>query len=97
MSKQEVREQQIHEWLQHLRCCEAAGGSLASYARQHGIAEWKLYQWRSRLVRDGRWPATMRVAAPKSPSEVVPTASNRRRSPASRRAYETAPPATVPP
>jgi len=72
MSKQEVREQQIHEWLQHLRCCEAAGGSLASYARQHGIAEWKLYQWRSRLVRDGRWPATMRVAAPKSPSEVVP-------------------------
>lgn len=72
MSKQEGREQQIREWLEHLRCCEAAGGSLASYARQHGIAEWKLYQWRSRLVRDGQWPATMRPAVPRSPGEVVP-------------------------
>jgi hypothetical protein len=72
MSKQEVREQQISEWLEHLRCCEAAGGSLAAYARQHGIAEWKLYQWRSRLVRDGQWPAAIRASAPNSPSEVVP-------------------------
>lgn len=72
MSKQEVREQQTREWLEHLRSCEAAGGSLASYARQHGIAEWKLYQWRSRLVRGGQWPAAMRAAAPQSPSEVVP-------------------------
>lgn len=71
MSKQEVREQQINEWLEHLRCCEAAGGSVAAYARQQGVAEWKLYQWRSRLIRDGRWPATLR-AAPKRPSEVVP-------------------------
>lgn len=54
-----------------MRRCEAAGDSLAAYARQHGIAEWKLYQWRSRLVRDGQWPAAMR-AAPASPSEVVP-------------------------
>lgn len=72
MSKQEVREQQINEWLEHLRRCEAAGVSLASYARQHGIAEWKLYQWRSRLVRDGQWPARIRAAASTSPSEVVP-------------------------
>lgn len=72
MSKHEVREQQIREWLEHLRCCEAAGDSLASYARQHGIAEWKLYQWRSRLVRDGQWPATRRSVAPRSPSEGVP-------------------------
>ena len=72
MSKQEVRERQINEWLEQLRCCEAAGGSVASYARQHGIAEWKLYQWRSRLIRDGRWPATIRAAASNSPRDVVP-------------------------
>jgi len=72
MSKHEVREQQINEWLEHLRCCEATGGSLASYARLHGIAEWKLYQWRRRLVRDGQWPIAIRAAAPNSPSEVVP-------------------------
>lgn len=72
MSKQEVREQKINEWLEHFRCCEASGSSLAAYARQHGIAEWKLYQWRSRLAREGRWPATKRGTAPKSPSEVVP-------------------------
>lgn len=53
MSKHEDREQQVNEWLGHLRCCEDAGGSLAAYARQHGIAGWKLYQWRSRLIRDG--------------------------------------------
>ncbi|MDY6946990.1 MAG: hypothetical protein SXG53_14835 [Pseudomonadota bacterium] len=72
MSKQDVREQQINEWLEHLRCWETGGGSLASYARLHGIAEWKLYQWRSRLIRDGQWPATMRAAGSNSPSEVVP-------------------------
>ena len=68
MSKQEAREQRINEWLEHLRRCEADGGSLAAYAKQHGIAEWQLYQWRSRLIRDGRWPAVKRQAAPKSTS-----------------------------
>jgi hypothetical protein len=72
MSKQEAREQQITEWLDHLRRCEAAGGSVASYAKQHGIAEWRLYQWRSRLIRDGRWPAKIRKAEFGPPSEVVP-------------------------
>ena len=72
MSKQEAREQQISEWLEHLRRCEAAGGSVASYAKQHGIAEWKLYQWRSRLIRDGRWPAKICKAEISPPSKVVP-------------------------
>lgn len=71
MSKQEAREQRINEWLEHLRSCEAAGGSVTSYAKQHGIAEWKLYQWRSRLVRDGLWPAKMREAE-SSRSKIVP-------------------------
>lgn len=72
MSKQEAREQQIGEWLDHLRRCEAAGGSVAAYAKQHGIAVWKLYQWRSRLIRDGLWPARIREAEINPPSEVVP-------------------------
>ncbi len=74
MSKQEAREQGINGWLDHLRRCQAAGGSVASYAKQHGIAEWKLYQWRSRLIRDGLWPAKMREAKFRvnSPSRVVP-------------------------
>lgn len=72
MSKQEAREQQIGEWLDHLRRCEAAGGSVASYAKQHGIAEWKLYQWRTRLIRDGRWPAKRREAEFGPPSKAVP-------------------------
>lgn len=74
MSKQEAREQQIGEWLEHLRRCEAAGGSVASYAKQHGIAEWKLYQWRSRLIRDGLWPAKIREAKFRvsPPGKVVP-------------------------
>ena len=72
MSKQEVREQQSSEWLEHVRRCEAAGGSVASYAKQHGIAEWKLYQWRTRLIRDGLWPAKRREAEFSPSSEVVP-------------------------
>ena len=72
MSKQEPREQRINGWLDHLRRCEAAGGSVASYAKQHGIAVWKLYQWRSRLIRDGLWPARIREAEFNPPSEVVP-------------------------
>lgn len=74
MSKQEAREQRISEWLEHLRRCEAAGGSVPSYAKQHGIAEWKLYQWRSRLIRDGLWPAKIREAKFRvsPPSKVVP-------------------------
>ena len=64
MSKQAARDQQVNEWLDHLRRWKAGGVSLASYAKQQGIAEWKLYQWRSRLIRDGRWPATPREASP---------------------------------
>lgn len=45
---------------------------MASYAKQHGVAEWKLYQWRSRLVRDGLWPAKSREAAFSLPNKVVP-------------------------
>lgn len=72
MPKQEAREQQISEWLEHLRRCEDAGGSVASYAKQHGIAEWKLYQWRSRLVRDGLWPAKIRGAKIEPTRHIVP-------------------------
>jgi hypothetical protein len=38
MSKREAREQRVNGWLDHLRRCEAAGGSVASDAKQHGIA-----------------------------------------------------------
>jgi hypothetical protein len=53
MSKHEAREQRVQVWLDHLRRCEAAGRSAASYAKEQGLPAWALYQWRSRLVRDG--------------------------------------------
>jgi hypothetical protein len=60
MSKQEARKQQISEWLEHLRRCEASGGSVVSYAKEHDLRASALYQWRSRLVREGLWPARTR-------------------------------------
>jgi hypothetical protein len=72
MSKQEVRAQRIQVWLEHLRRCKAAGGSVASYAKEHGLPTWALYQWRSRLVRDGLWPAKIREAKPVPRSQIVP-------------------------
>lgn len=72
MSKQEAREQRIQVWPEHLRRCEAADGSVASYAREHGLPAWALYQWRSRLVRDGLWPAKIHKAKPVARSQSVP-------------------------
>jgi hypothetical protein len=72
MSKLEAREQRIQVWLEHLRRCEAAGGSMASYTKEHGLPTWALYQWRSRLVRDGLWPAKIRKAKPAPRSQSVP-------------------------
>ena len=72
MSKQEVREQRVQVWIEHLRRCEATGGSAASYAKEHDLPAWALYQWRSRLVRDGLWPAKVRKAKSDARSQVVP-------------------------
>ena len=58
MSKQEARAQRINEWLEHLPRWEAAGGSLASYAKEHGLALWALYHWRNVLIHEGRWQPT---------------------------------------
>lgn len=55
MSKQEARAQRINEWLEHLHRWEARGGSLASYAKEHGLALWALYHWRGVLTQEGRW------------------------------------------
>jgi hypothetical protein len=55
MSKQEARAERINEWLEHLHRWEATGGSLASYAKEHGLALWALYHWRGVLIREGRW------------------------------------------
>jgi hypothetical protein len=72
MSKQEICEQRVQLWIEHLRRCEAAGGSAAAYAKEHGLPAWALYQWRSRLVRDGLWPAKVRKAKPDPRSQIVP-------------------------
>ena len=58
MSKQEARAQRINEWLEHLHRWEATGGSLASYAKEHGLALWALYHWRGVLIKEGRWQPT---------------------------------------
>lgn len=72
MSKQEAHEQRIQQWLEHLRRWEAAGGSLVSYAKEHGLPVWALYQARSRLVRQGLWPAKMRESKAAACNQVVP-------------------------
>jgi hypothetical protein len=72
MSKHEAREQRVEVWLEHLRRCDAAGGSTASYAKEQGLPSWTLYQRRSRLVRDGLWPAKTREAKPDPRSQIVP-------------------------
>jgi hypothetical protein len=72
MSKHEAREQRVEVWLEHLRRCEAAGGSAASYAKEQGLPAWALYQWRSRLIRDGLWPAKIRETKPDPRSQIVP-------------------------
>ena len=72
MPKQEARAQRIQVWLEHLRRCEAAGSSVASYTKEHGLPTWALYQWRSRLVRDGLWPAKVREAKRDPRSQIVP-------------------------
>ena len=41
----------IHRW-------DATGGSLASYAKEHGLALWALYHWRRVLVQEDRWQPT---------------------------------------
>src|SRR5690606_4364087 len=58
MSKQEARDQRIDEWLEHLHRWKATGGSLAAYAKEHGLALWALYHWRGVLIQEGRWEPT---------------------------------------
>jgi hypothetical protein len=72
MSKQEARAQRIQVWLEHLRRCEAAGSSVAAYTKEHDLPTWALYQWRSRLVRDGLWRAKIRKAKPDPRNQSVP-------------------------
>lgn len=66
MSKQEARAQRISEWLEHLRRWDVAGGSLASYAKKHGLAQWALYHWRGVLIREGRWQPRREAAKAES-------------------------------
>ncbi|MBM0106487.1 hypothetical protein JM946_17295 [Steroidobacter sp. S1-65] len=74
MSKQEARAQRINEWLEHLRRWKASGGSLAAYAKEHGVALWALYHWRGVLIQEGRWePArTPKVKRAASRLEAMP-------------------------
>jgi len=58
MSKQDARAQRINEWLEHLHRWKATGGSLAAYAKEHGLALWALYHWRGVLIQEGRWEPT---------------------------------------
>jgi hypothetical protein len=58
MSKLEARAERINEWLEYLHRWEATGGSLASYAKEHGLALWALYHWRGVLIQEGRWQPT---------------------------------------
>ncbi|WP_331069641.1 hypothetical protein [Steroidobacter sp.] len=37
---------------------EGGGGSLAAYAKKHGLALWALYHWRGVLIQEGRWQPT---------------------------------------
>jgi hypothetical protein len=67
MSKQEARAQRINEWLAHLHRWEATGGSLAAYAKEHGLALWALYHWRGVLIQEGRWQPTQRQAGRATP------------------------------
>lgn len=45
---------------------------MVSYAKEQGLPAWALYQWRSRLIRDGLWPAKMREAKRGPRSQMVP-------------------------
>jgi hypothetical protein len=72
MSKQEARAQRIEEWLEHLHRWEAAGGSLASYAKEHGLALWALYHWRNVLTDEGLWQPTRPPRKAKLGREAVP-------------------------
>lgn len=58
MSKQEARGQRMTEWLEHLHRWKATGGSLAAYAKAHGLALWALYHWRGVLIQEGHWEPT---------------------------------------
>lgn len=55
MSKQAARAQRIEGWLEHLHRWKSTGGSLAAYAKEHGLALWALYHWRGVLIQEGRW------------------------------------------
>lgn len=65
MSKQDERAQKTAQWLQHLQGWKESGGSMAAYAKDHGLALWAMYHWRQALIREGRWqeqPNTSRCA-----------------------------------
>jgi hypothetical protein len=55
MSKQDDRAQKIAEWLRHLQGWKESGGSMAAYAKGHGLALWAMYHWRQALIREGHW------------------------------------------
>jgi hypothetical protein len=57
MMKKEAREAEGRIWLGHWRECEAAGESLAEYARRHGLDAEEGYRWKRILRRSQRWPA----------------------------------------
>lgn len=55
MPKQEDQAQKVAQWLEHLQGWKESGGSMAAYAKGHGLALWGMYHWRQVLIREGRW------------------------------------------
>jgi hypothetical protein len=55
MSKQDERAQKAAQWLTHLQGWKESGGSMAGYAKGHGLALWAMYHWRQVLIREGHW------------------------------------------
>jgi hypothetical protein len=59
MMTKEEREAKCVLWLEHWRECEAAGESMAAYARRHALNGDEGYRWRQILQRAQRWPAVV--------------------------------------
>ena len=74
MSKQEDRAHKITEWLKHLQGWKDSGKSLASYARDHGLALWAMYHWRGVLIRKGHWTQDPTPKAPAKSRSRLPLA-----------------------
>jgi len=50
-----------HYWLEQIQACEAWGGTVAEYARAHGIAARAMYAGKKMLVNKGVLARTRRV------------------------------------